>query len=422
MAYDSVRQRAVLFGGMASWGAFAGETWEWDGAAWQYMNPAIRPASRRGHALAFDESRQRVVLFGGDMTGSSFLADTWEWDGTAWFPMTPANSPPGRMWHAMVYDAARQRTILFGGSGFQTAFGDTWEWDGVNWVPRFSASFPPARQGHAMTYDPVRQRVVMCGGMAVGNALFGDTWEWDGLTWLAKAAAPSPRQWHALAFDPSTQRTLLFGGMTANSPSPVASNDTWEWDGSMWSPRNMANAPAARWGHAMVSETALQRVLLFGGGTFAQGFADTWVSGLVGTPGVAVTYGSGCGSPSPSLVPDPSHRPISGASGGASILGAPTNIGALMIGFSNVFHGPFQLPVTLAGLGMPSCDLWQSAEIMGFPASPASASSMAVSVFIPSSPSLVGAHVYLQGYVFAPGVNQLGIAVTNGLDWLVGDV
>lgn len=92
-----------------------------------------------------------------------------------------------------------------------------------------------------------------------------------------------------------------------------------------------------------------------------------------------------------------------------------------MVGFSNQMYGPFALPVTLAGVGMPGCDLMQSADIMGFPVAPLGPGSMAFSVFLPPQPSLVNAHVYLQAYVFAPGVNTLGILVSNGLDWFVGD-
>jgi hypothetical protein len=54
----------------------------------------VRPASGRcanrwvptsipalsGHAMAYDSARQRVVLFG--FGSNSLLADTWEWDGT----------------------------------------------------------------------------------------------------------------------------------------------------------------------------------------------------------------------------------------------------------------------------------------------------------------------------------------------------
>jgi hypothetical protein len=35
------------------------------------------------HALAYDSRRERVILFGGS-DGTQTFGDTWEWDGTTW--------------------------------------------------------------------------------------------------------------------------------------------------------------------------------------------------------------------------------------------------------------------------------------------------------------------------------------------------
>ena len=60
---------AALFGGLASAAAAAkptvfGNTWEWDGAHWTQRQD-IGPGARWGHAMAFDSIRRRVVIFGG---------------------------------------------------------------------------------------------------------------------------------------------------------------------------------------------------------------------------------------------------------------------------------------------------------------------------------------------------------------------
>ncbi|RKH14236.1 hypothetical protein D7V77_39905 [Corallococcus sp. CA041A] len=82
--YDSARQRVVLFGGFdVQQGQPLNDTWEWDGTNWEQKSPAIAPRSRAYHALAYDSARQRVVLFGGAERKSNSvyvdLNDTWEW-------------------------------------------------------------------------------------------------------------------------------------------------------------------------------------------------------------------------------------------------------------------------------------------------------------------------------------------------------
>ena len=52
MAYDSARQRIVLFGGLAAHSLQSGEradTWEWNGAAWIERQTPTRPPARAGH-------------------------------------------------------------------------------------------------------------------------------------------------------------------------------------------------------------------------------------------------------------------------------------------------------------------------------------------------------------------------------------
>ena len=70
---------------------------------------------------------------------------------------------------------------------------------------------------------------------------------------------PWPRGGHALAYDSGRGRVVLFGG-AAIVPAPTPEmpngftettfNDTWEWDGSLWS--QMANfGPPARSDHVL---------------------------------------------------------------------------------------------------------------------------------------------------------------------------
>ena len=414
MAYDTTRQRVVLFGGMG--GGLLGDTWEWDGFTWLPWTPSmpwVGPSVRYSHAMAYDAARQKVVLFGG--TGGGYHGDTWQWDGTNWIQSTPAVSPSARDQHAMAYDAARQRVVLFGGYDGSSVVGDTWEWDGTNWTQLAPASSPSARSTHAMAYDAARQRVVLFGGYG-GGGYFGDTWEWDGSTWVPgfSATYPNARGDHAIAYDAARQKVVLFGG------GWPALGDTWEWDGTNWMQSTPSVSPSARNGQAMAYDSARQRVVLFGGSGVGF-FGDTWVNGPPTTLASATAYGAGCGSPALGFVPDSNGRPLLGQTASATIVNAPTPVAAVAIGASNQFFGPFALPVTLAGIGMPGCDLWQSADILGLGTSPLTPSTLSFSLAIPNAPSLIGLHLYLQAYALAPGVNPLQIIISNGIDWSLGN-
>lgn len=106
-----------------------GDTWEWSDAGWIQRN-VVGPVPRYLHAMAFDSIRQRTVLFGGD--GQSTLADTWEYDGSNWIPRFSVTVPPARSRHGLAFDPLRGRTVMIG--GMQSPTGPIWEWTGQNWV------------------------------------------------------------------------------------------------------------------------------------------------------------------------------------------------------------------------------------------------------------------------------------------------
>lgn len=167
----------------------ASETWVWNGA-WTKAN-VTSPSARMGPSMAYDSSRNRVVLFGGKVFESYpdvLLADTWEWDGTNWTQQTPVHSPPARALGGMAYDAAAGTTVLFGGVTItydgQTCLNDTWTWNGTDWT-QHTLSTAPSPRAAPMAYDAARGQVVLFGGGAFnadgGMTNYGDTWVWSGL-------------------------------------------------------------------------------------------------------------------------------------------------------------------------------------------------------------------------------------------------
>lgn len=80
---------SVLFGGIAGT-ALQKQTWTWDGTHWT-ARQNMGPSAREGHRAAFDSIRQRLVLFGGMDQTQSVLGDTWEQnaDPTPALPVQP---------------------------------------------------------------------------------------------------------------------------------------------------------------------------------------------------------------------------------------------------------------------------------------------------------------------------------------------
>lgn len=137
------------------------------------------------------------------------------------------------------------------------------------------------------------------------------------------------------------------------------------------------------------------------------------------TPSSATVYGTGCGTPAVEF--SPTANPIIGETAGALVSGAPTSFGGVSLGFSDTHLGALpSLPLDLAFIGMPGCELLQSNDISGLSVTPLTASTMRFESAIPNSSSLLGAHVFVQAYCLAPGENQLQMVLSNGIDWLIG--
>ena len=221
--------------------------------------------ARAWHAMAHDAAGDQLLLFGG-WNGTRQLGGTWAWDGSAW-EQAATEGPSPRSFHAMAADPVRGRVVLFGGLDEDwELLGDTWEWDGSRWerIPT-EGPRPTPQAGHAMAWDPATETVLLFGGRTTldeEGRRSSETWSWDGEAWARTAAlGPPGRSGHALATDPARERVVLFGGMDGERPL----DDTWEWAGGTW--RSIqAEGPAARSGHALAWDANRGRVILIGGG------------------------------------------------------------------------------------------------------------------------------------------------------------
>ena len=181
-----------MFGGALQNNVALPDTWIWDGIEWTQEQDAGPPA-RFDHKLAYDGVRDRFVLFGGvsvttysyttgggwfssstTNTGYTFtpLNDTWEYDGAKWTRVQDIGPSPRRA-HGMDYDGVS--VSLYGGLG-TTPFADTWAWHGTHWT-QLQDIGPSPRSYLGLVNDNLRQRIVVFGGQNSGSLPLADTWE-----------------------------------------------------------------------------------------------------------------------------------------------------------------------------------------------------------------------------------------------------
>lgn len=168
-------------------------------------------------------------------------------------------SLPSRSEAAIAYDRARGRVVLFGGFDGSRMFGDTWLWDGQGWIAAHTAVVPPARERAAMAYDPATKEIVLFGGIVErpnqSSLALNDTWTWDGTMWTRRHPLHEP-PWSsglAMSYDPRSHSVLLLT-LPSSHPNLVLTPDsvnsrgttpfgTWRWDGSDWHELPTPSAP-----------------------------------------------------------------------------------------------------------------------------------------------------------------------------------
>ena len=322
LAYDPRRGAVVLFGGVAPTSfpsLHLQDTWELRGNQWAQVATSTAPSPRAGASLAFDPRAQGIVLFGGSLN-LSVLGDTWSFDGAQWTPLA-SSGPAPRSEAALAFDPQRQAMVLYGGQSAVPPFAgvcdDTWEWNGSSWqvlgaplarlsrpalfadasgmllcgrddfagqllvyrrsgaawTPVYTHQELPRLASPALAFDGLRGQLVRFGGTLVGpQTLLGDTAVWQGL-WLpiAVASAPPARRNSAMAFDPLRGECVLFGGLAG-----TLLDDTWTWNGSVWTQHAPTVSPPARSNPAMAFDASRGTVVLHGGDNGLLQWNDTW--------------------------------------------------------------------------------------------------------------------------------------------------
>jgi hypothetical protein len=161
--------------------------------------------------------------------------ETWSWSGTTWTRVASGPTPSPRSFFGLGNDSVTGEAMLVG--GYYGALGDanapksdTYIWHNGAWSQKQTGQPSPA--GYVATaLDEKRHEAVLF------TAFTNETWTFDGSMWTRHVAAhgPAPLLAHvALGYDSSTGMVLLFGGKTDSSPGTRYLNELWAWDGSDW--------------------------------------------------------------------------------------------------------------------------------------------------------------------------------------------
>ncbi|HKS22451.1 MAG TPA: kelch repeat-containing protein [Thermoanaerobaculia bacterium] len=151
------------------------------------------------------------------------------------------------------------------------------------------ATTPSARFDARMVYVPVTTHTILFGGSTAtdtsGTKLsyeFNDTWDWNGTIWtqLFPIHVPTGRYGHVMVWDSARNRIVMFGGRTGNGKTDL--NDTWIYKDGDWKQLSPPNSPTPRVLSGAAYDPLRDRVVLFGGATISADnktvttLHDTW--------------------------------------------------------------------------------------------------------------------------------------------------
>ncbi len=291
MAFDPVRERMMLVDGLDGLdvpaSGLVADTWSYDGTNWTLVTTTGTPPPRRGHTLAWDTGRQRFVMFGGirPVPGTTgHTAETWElafgtswtWTCTAGEPQagttcpTTVTRPSSRYLSSMIYSPLHSSIVMYGGltnvgTAVQNA-SDTWTYGASGWAVSTQAVTPGGRSAAALSDSEIQldattfvHRPVLIGGSTDLGAT-DEVWELTAvwLRTLTPGGAP-PRYNIGLVYDSKRDRTITVGGYLP----PLARADTFAFDGVVW--KRLPPLPAIRFAMSATYDSTRDVVGVFGG-------------------------------------------------------------------------------------------------------------------------------------------------------------
>lgn len=334
MVYDPHTTNSILFGGRSStdYGTaiayYSSETWIWNGTRWAQRFPTQSPSARSAQAMTFDTLRSRAVLFGGRNSDTNVLRDTWVFANDEWQEQFPSTVPPARQIAGMAYDPLRDRVVMFGGNKLAAdgvnfeGLWDMWEFDGTNWRQVLAegphvvkpllvwdgarhqlvmmgidaeaktlmyiydpsaaawnevkpANLPPCANEASLVYMEHDGLLALVGGVCAG--LYDTAYYYDGTTWYPFAAQTSPGYVYAagVTYDVRRDAITLFGG---NEAFLQPRSSTYVYSAGSWALQTEIIRPLPRAATSFVSDPFNKVIWMFGGlSQFGDGYyEDLW--------------------------------------------------------------------------------------------------------------------------------------------------
>jgi len=145
----------TLFGGSTARG-LVGDTWTWDGSAWNLRQPSVSPPSISSAAMGYDPTGHRLLIFGGssvDQQGlsSGVINDTWAWSGANWAHLQTSVTPAGILAPSMATFPPGATVLLFGGQQDNPGRGVSNTWTFI--PPILTSVVSRKTHGSAGTFD-----------------------------------------------------------------------------------------------------------------------------------------------------------------------------------------------------------------------------------------------------------------------------
>jgi hypothetical protein len=325
LVYQVHNERPLLTGGLCGGSGFVDETYEWDGSTWtKITHPRNGSTSRQvDAAIAYDTVAQQTVRFGGHSSVTAFPdAQTYVYRSTRWRPVSSNGNPGPRSMPLFRRDAERGVSWLFGGLSeysYDTSidyYSDIWayrdggwslitpevaanvpfdcatpvgamdtdrnvlvvvcegadvyEWNGTAWKTFTSLTTnPPIRRFAGGVYDQTLKKFVLFGGYDAFNTYRQDTWTWNGIAWteLKPNTKPDRRAQSVMWYDPLAKKTILYGGVGAKNIEEHAKrfSDMWSFDGTNWTRITEEATPGIRFAPQIAIDPDTGKLLMFGG-------------------------------------------------------------------------------------------------------------------------------------------------------------
>jgi N-acetylneuraminic acid mutarotase len=254
----------------------------------------------RSHHIAVWTGTQMFVWGGRDGFTALNSGGLYDPATKTWMPTSMTNAPAPRYDATAVWDSVDKVVLVWGGAASGTMFHqDGGRYDPMKdaWSPITTAGAPSGRVGHSAVWTG--KGMIVWGGMATGNPPYlGDGAVYDPtqdmwVTTIATAGAPSARANHSGVWDSALSRMVVFGGQGGATLVSMALGDAFAYDpmGNAWS-GIAVGGPSKRYGHTAVWDQSMSTLVWGGydGATYLQD-GDS-LNGMTWSP-----LGSGASTP-----------------------------------------------------------------------------------------------------------------------------